>query len=217
VLQTAFTAILIGVLVATVITFAVMRLRQLLRTRSLSRSAQELGMRFSAEDPFDVPRRYADFALMDNGHGPHADNVTYGRLKGRRVRAFDFRYELGHGPRRVTRQYSVIVVETDRSLGRVLMWNDHDAEFAPLSARSSDGRQGCWAYRGSAVLARRIAGALEGTGQTNMSMQSCGSVLMFFTSARGPETDQADRLMRVIRVVDAVEAEANEGQPADEK
>jgi len=217
VLQTALTAFLIGVLVATVITFAVMRLRQVLRTRSLNRSAQELGMRFSAEDPFDVPRRYADFALINKGHGPHADNVTYGRFKGRRVRAFDFRYELGHGTRRATRQYTVIVIETDASLGKLLMWNDEDAEFAPLSARSSDGRQGCWAYRGSAELARRVGRALEGVNETTISMQSCASVLMFFAPARRREQGQARRIERVIKVIDTIEAAADEQDSAGDE
>ena len=90
-MQVAFIALLIGILIAAVVSFAVMAGMRARRTHTTARISNGLQMRFSPEDPFDVPRRYPDFVLIANGHSPQASNVTYGRLEGHRVRAFDFR------------------------------------------------------------------------------------------------------------------------------
>jgi hypothetical protein len=127
VLHAAFEYLLIAVLVAAVISFVVMGLAKVRRSRSLARAAHQRGNRFFRDDPFDVPRRYAKFALISSGHSPCAHNVTDGRLGGRSARAFDFRCELGHGTRRITRHYSVLVVGAAECPHRLLMWSDADA------------------------------------------------------------------------------------------
>jgi len=159
VLQFLFTILLVFVLVAACGSFVVMGLMQSRRTRRLRREANELGLRFSVDDPFDVLRRYADFALIGCGHSARAGDVTYGRLGARLVRAFNFRYEVGHGTRRTTRHYNVVVIESEGSFARVLMWNDNDSDAAPLQARAPDGHVGCWSYRGDAEVAAALAEA----------------------------------------------------------
>lgn len=160
-------------------------------------------MRFSADDPFDVPRRYADFALICGGHSPKADNVIYGRLGGRRVRAFDFRYEVGHGTRRMTRHYAVVVVEVERDLPRVLMWNDDDAESSPLPTRSADGHIACWSYRGDPEAAVALKNALGDLMSEGASVQTCGTGLMLFAPVRRREGRR--RLMEAVRATDTVD------------
>ena len=204
-LQIAFIMLLVGVLAAVVVSFVIMGLMQLGRTRTLGREAHALGMRFSAADPFDVPRRYADFALVSSGHSPRANNVTYGRLADWRLRAFDFRYEVGHGTRRATRHYSVIVVEADRELPAVLMWHDQDIEAAPLQARNSDAHVGSWTYRGNPELAAMLTNACIDFVEEGTSLEACDSALMVFTPVRRREAGYADRLTKTIRAIEVIE------------
>ena len=177
-MQIAFMATLVIALVAAMISFVVMGTRHLGRSRTLARHSHERGMRFSREDPFGVPERYRDFALISCGHSPRACNVSHGQIDSWNVRAFDFRYEVGHGTRRMTCHYSVIVIDTQIDFPNVLMWSDADAEHAPLEVRRSDGHVDCWCFTGSGALAdvlRNAAGSLVAEG---LSMQVRGSMLM---------------------------------------
>lgn len=204
-LHVVFMVLLIGVLIATVVSFAVMGLLQIYRTRALSREAHGLGMQFSPDDPFDVPRRYADFALVQSGHSPRADNVTHGRMEGRHVRAFDFRYEVGHGPRRVSRHYKVAVVEAKRELPDVLMWNDQDAESVPFQVRNSDAHLAGWAYCGNGELAAALKDACGDLADEGTSLQTCGSTLMVFARAGRHGGGYAKRLGEAIRAIQAID------------
>ena len=213
-LQTAFVVLLVGVLAASVISVAIMALLQIGRTRRLARQAESLGLRFASEDPFDAPRRYADFALITNGHSPRASNVTYGRLDGRMVRAFDFRYEVGHGTRRVTRHYDVVVVESERDLGNVLMWHDSDDEFAPLAVRGEQ-RAGAWGVWGDVALVERLAEAIAPRGGSPVSMQCCGGTLMLFAPERRRRGGYAARLEDAVAVMDVLDClPPHDGTPA---
>ena len=135
--QIAF-IVLLGLIVAiSMVVFAVLGAMQMRRTRRLTWEAHTRGLRFAAEDPFDVPRRYSDFALMHLGHSPRANNVVYGRIGRRAARAFDFRYEAGHGTRRTTRPYSVITVDAELPLPSAILWNEADLSAAPLVVLAS--------------------------------------------------------------------------------
>ncbi len=114
------------------------------RAGKCARIANEMGMRFSADDPFDLTGRYWGFVLTCAGHSALAENVIYGRCRGWRLRAFDYSFEAGHGQRRLLRRYSVIVADTDLRLPDVLMWNAADNEHIPLTVRRPVGRLGQW-------------------------------------------------------------------------
>ena len=60
----ALTVVFTGLFVAAMVSFLMAGARQYRRTCRLRRRAEELGLRFSHSDPFDVPNRYANFALM---------------------------------------------------------------------------------------------------------------------------------------------------------
>ena len=120
------------------------------RRTELARLAGDLGFRYSREDPFDIPGRYASFALLASGHSPAAVNVISGHLEGLSVRAFDFQYEAGHGTRRMTRRYGVVLLETDLPQPRLLMW--HNGDFAPVPARLATRTQGPWSLLGDVAL-----------------------------------------------------------------
>ncbi len=185
-MQAAVTFFLVAVLAATVVSIAAMALRQHRRSGRLEQEACERNLHFSAPDPFDIPRRYARFEAIRTGHSPRADNVAHGRVGGWPVRAFDFRYELGHGPRRQTRHCSVLVLETDRPLPECLLWNDGDAEHAPLTLRLPDGRVPPWTHRGSAVFAERLARLLSPLADSAVSAQVLrGTLLLSRPERRG--------------------------------
>lgn len=216
-LQIVFTILLTGVLLVAVVTFVVIALAQAHRTRSLRRESRQMGLRFSADDPFDVPRRYADFTLIGSGHSPRACNVTYGRLDGRFVRAFDFRYEVGHGTRRVTRHYKVIVLEATLPGLHLLMWNDDDTASAPLCARAVDGHVASWSYRGGGELAASLAHAQSMAAGQASSFEIGPAGLMIFTPARRLKMGCAERLADGLKVMCAVEACSQKTRPAGQE
>ncbi len=183
--HTVFVGLLVGVLAASVLTFVVMGLRRLKRTRRLARAAHEQHRRFFVDDPFDVPGRYGEFALISAGHSPRADNVTDARLFGQAARAFDFRCELGHGTRRSTRHYTVLAAETARPVGRVIMWHDNDAELAPLLARCGEGHVGPWRYAGDAALAATLARAAGELSDADASIEVRDRVVLLAAPAFG--------------------------------
>jgi len=180
-MQIAFIVLLTGAFLAAVACFLHMGLRQVRRTRLLANKAAAMGLRFSAKDPFEIPVRYADLAPVLSGHSARALNVTYGRLNGWPVKAFDFYYELGHGTRRVSRHCVMALAETATPLPFALMWNDDDAEWAPLPARRIESRTPPWACRGDKALIELIASICRPFAAEKLSIQSCQRVLMLCT------------------------------------
>lgn len=213
-MQTAFTALLIGVLLASVISFVVMGLVQVRRSNALARQANQRSFRFSPEDQFAMPARFADFALFRSGHSLRAHNVTDGRLIGWPVRAFDFRYEVGHGPRRQTRHYVVTVVETDLELDEALLWSDRDASAMPVSARRRDGHVGCWSYLGSGRLAGALASGFEPFGKAGGSIQARRGVLMFCKPVREAGRYDINTIVEPVEALRALDLPGRRGGEA---
>jgi len=206
--QLVFTILLIGVLGAAVVSIAVLGIRQHLRASALARRAHELSLHFAPEDSFDVPRRYAGYAMLGGGHSPRADNATYGRMRGLPVRAFDFRYEVGHGTRRLTRSYSVIVVETEAVLSPLLMWNDRDADNAPIGSRLGDGQCLGWTYRGSAEAAEKVAECCGHIAGSGLSVQFRAGAMMFCFPIRRRRDSYVPWLAEVPGLIDCLELAA---------
>ena len=203
-MQTAFTVLLVLVLAGALVAFAVMALRQARRRNRLAKAAAEMRLRFAAEDPFDVPCRYGQFALISGGHSPRAHNVTYGRIGGVPVRAFDFRYEVGHGTRRLTRHYHVVALETGRELPEVLLWHEGDLAAAPPGARSARHRLGAWLCRGEPSLAGALAAACGPFADDGPSLQTVGQVVLLALPARAVPRGGAWRLELAEAVLGAV-------------
>jgi len=204
-IQYAFVAVLVGVLLAASVSFTVMGLGKMRRRRRLARDAHESGMKFFPDDPYDVPRRYADFAAISSGHSPCANNVTAGRLRGRTFQAFDFRCELGHGTRRLTRRYSVVVAETRLAQPSLLMWHTGDAELAPLAARDMQGRLGQWSFRGSRALAEAVEAACRRIEQAQPGIEVRGSVVLIAAPVRRSIRGHALALDDVAGILDAMD------------
>ena len=161
-------------------------------------------MRFSPEDPFDVARRYGSFALMTSGHSPCVYNVTYGRLDGWALRAFDFRCEVGHGTRRTTRHYGVIVAESELPMPDVLMWNEQDWQGAPLVAHLADGQIGGWMYVGDPAGATMLAGGCSRGIRDMVSLQTLDRTLMLCMPVRHRKQDYTDRLAEAMDLLRSV-------------
>ncbi|MBN1943273.1 MAG: hypothetical protein JW849_08270 [Phycisphaerae bacterium] len=177
-MQIVVMAILILALTATATTFVVMGIRQTRRTRRLARRAEERGLLFSSDDPFDIPERYRRFTLMSCGHSPRAVNVAHGRLDALPLRAFEFHYEIGHGTRRTTCRYTAVIVDMRSETGDLIMWNHTDAESTPLEARDAPGRIGCWSCRGRSDQAERLAQAAGGLAAEGLSLQIRGTEML---------------------------------------
>ncbi len=198
-------AMLVVALLATVAYIVVMGIRQWLRARTLSRLAGELQLRFTREDPFDLAESLRDFALMNSGHSCRASHVSHGRLGEMPVRAFNLRYEVGHGTRRLTRHYSVIVADLQRDLPPVLMWNQHDAENMPADIHQVDRQVGCWACTGSGILADTVKDGVTALAEEGLSVEVRGRAAMLALPGRhGPWwnytlwLDSAKRLLETL-------------------
>ncbi len=137
-------------LVIAVMIFTAVGFRQWRRRARVARKSGELGLRFSVDDPFDIPRRYAELALMGSGHSLTAENVTYGYMENRPVRAFDLHYEIGHGTRRLMRRYGCVLLEMPRPLPELLVWRPSREWTLPMDC---DERIGPWSYIGPRDLA----------------------------------------------------------------
>jgi hypothetical protein len=148
-----------------------MGLSRVRRTRRLAAWAGEHDLHFDVQDPYDIPTRYTDFALISCGHSPWTCNVSHGRGTRGQLRAFDYRYEVGHGPRRMTRRYAVVLLETDLDLPEVLLWHDGDSANAPLQIRPFAGRVGHWSFQGDSEMADRICRLADSLGEGGTSFQ----------------------------------------------
>ncbi|MDP6546086.1 MAG: hypothetical protein QGH60_19060 [Phycisphaerae bacterium] len=206
-MQETFTLLLIGVLIliASVVSFVVMGIRQLCRTNLLAREAHEMDLHFSPSDLFEVPRRYGSFALISRGHGPRAYNVTHGHVRGVPVRAFDFRYEVGHATRRTTRHYAVIVVQTRIALGKLVMWHVDDARAAPLSSGTAVRRVDKWMCSGDLGLARALAEAKGPLDDRGASVEVRNETIMFCIPIEKRRQDYTVSLKHVDRVLGRIE------------
>ena len=199
-----FVVLLVGVLAGAVVCFVVMGLSQARRARRLTGRAGELSLRFDRDDPFDVPRRYAAFAIIGGGHGPYMHNMTHGRIGGRSVRMFDFHYEIGHGARRITRHYGLIVMELEQPLGPILMWHDADIELAPLAARQGASHVRCWSYSGEDEQAARIAACAQPLEALDGSLQIIGTTAMVCVPIRSKSQDYAKNLQAVAAMLTSI-------------
>ncbi len=202
-MQIAFIVLLTGAFLAAVAYFLRMGLRQVRRTRLLARNAAALGLRFSAQDPFDIPVRYANLAPVASGHSARAINVTYGRLGGWPIKAFDFYYELGHGTRRVSCHCVMALAEAASPMPFALMWHDNNAEWAPLPARRIESRMSPWACSGDKALIELMASICRPFAADGLSIQSCERVLMLCGPGGGNEdySRQMDLIVRLLRAL----------------
>ena len=212
--QTILLLVLVGALCGAVVGFCGLGILQHFRSAAMARWAHESGMHFSPQDTFDVPRRCAAFAICSGGHSPQASNVTYGRLRGLPVRAFDFRYEVAHGTRRSTRHYCVVLVEAP-CLEPVLMWNRLDADGAPPPARWPDGVRGDWSGRGDAAAARRLGDACSALASSGVSIEARAEGLMLCFPAHRGSRSYAPWLEAAPGLIDSLALGAPPPAPAE--
>ena len=200
-MQSFITWLLVLLLAGSVLSLLLMGLGQVRRASRLARKAHEHRMNFAKSDPFDIPLRYRNLALVSSGHSGHTHNVTYGRLEGWPVRGCDFRYEAAHGTRRLTRHYSLALLESDLDLPALLMWHEQDLEAAPVCLRQSTLQQGPWVCVGDAPLARQLAQAFQASAPScRVGAQVLGPVLAVFC----PVARRSDDYLPLLEVLRAV-------------
>ena len=170
-MQIAMMAVLAVSFFAVVIACSILGVRLFYRSRKLSLLSTKMGLKFSREDLDNLSLKYHEFALFALGHSPRASNIMNGLIDARNVCAFDLRYEIGHGTRRVCRYYQVLVVELSGDYSDLVMWNDQDIGVVPLVIRKIDGRVGCWTYAGNEQYAMVIMDIAADLADTGMCLQ----------------------------------------------
>jgi len=111
------------------------------RSDSCRRLARELGLEFHPADPWNLPERYADFALFSVGHSRLASNVIAGDLGGSPVVLCDYECKVGEGLNEGERRFQVAVLElpivapllevlSEKGSGEIASWvGDKDLLF----------------------------------------------------------------------------------------
>lgn len=189
-------------LVIAVTIFTAVGLRQWRRRGRMARKSGTLGLRFSVDDPFDIPRRYAELALMGSGHSLTAENVTYGYLENRPARAFDLHYEIGHGTRRLMRRYGGVLLEMPRALPELLVWRPSLEWTLPMDC---DDRIGSWSYIGPRDLALAALDAGLADAPDGGCFQVRASVLLLGVPRERFSTDYFGLLPTFLKVAQALE------------
>ena len=201
-MQLAFLVILIGALCLGLAALAPLGWVQYRRRRLLGRLAARLGLRFSADDPFELVRRYGAFVLATAGHSPRSENVIYGRYGSWQVRVFDYCFEVGHGPVRVVRHYSVLAAETDLALPAALLWHTDDAANAPLSVPGTSGREGPWLVCQGAEVAGRLSAAFAEFAAVSADIQTEAGAVLVASPVRWPAKQYGPWLDKFVLALD---------------
>lgn len=186
----------IGMLVVALIVWGIIRAHQ--RREAMAALAAELGLAFYPDDPWDIPRRYGHFDLMGTGHARRAANVLSGRIDGRTVIAFDYRYKTGSGKNESTHSYQAVVLELPILAARLRLrresvfdtiasWVGHDDIDFESDAFSRRYHVKCeqpkFAYD---IFHTRLIEYLLACG-TSPSIEMNGPLVMVYESPSGPE------------------------------
>lgn len=197
-MQFAFPLILIVALGAGMVVLAWMGCSRRRRLTALARTAHEMGMRFSPDDPFDLTRHYSGLILASAGHSGRAENVIFGRYDGWALRAFDYYFEVGHGTRRLSRRYGIIAADTDLDLPDVLMWSGDDSEHIPLAVSSPLGRSGRWLIITGMAFAPTLAEAFSNYPDRPIDLQIDNGSVMICSPVRWKPAELASQLARAV-------------------
>ncbi len=129
------------------------------RLRRLGHLAELQGLRAAGRDFMGLPARYAKCLLMQSGHSAYAENLLFGRTGNCFLRAFDLRFEAGHGPQRQSCLVTVVAAETMRARPSVAIWRDEPAAAALLCMENLAAGQDGWIRVGDEATAEELAAA----------------------------------------------------------
>jgi len=216
----------IAALIVVGIIYGIIKARE--RREAMARLAASLGLRYYADDPWDMPSRYSHFDLFQHGHSKRASNILAGEPDGRSVVAFDYRYTTGSGKNQTTHHYQGAILampivaprlrmRRESVLDRVASWvgyDDIDFESDEFSRRyhvKSEDRR--FAYD---VFHTRLIDYLLRCG-TAPSMEMQGPLVLVYDSGHG-DVANLQRLLaigqEVIRSIpDYVLKARGAGQP----
>ena len=188
-----------------IIVVIVMSVRLFYRTLSIARYADKAGLSFSREDGFEIPLKFGFFVFFSCGHSPRVSNIVYGRMNGSSIYAHDFCYEVGHGTRRLTRYYRVVIIDVPEVSSDLLMWNDIDAAAAPMSIRQISGRYGNWSYAGRRELAECLWHEFSEIADCGVSFEITGGhLLLCVPFAHGKEIQHSELVDRCWNVAQKI-------------
>lgn len=175
--------LLVGILGVCSIVLIVAGLRQWARRRHLGRFAHECGLKFSWRDPFGLIQGYGACRLMQAGHSAHVDGVLFGRFGDWNVRMFDLGFEVGHGPNRSVRRYTMIAAELPHPVATSLVWRDGGDELSvalPTPApRPIDQR---WTFTDDATIAGAVRDAWGAEASESIGVETAERLVLFATA-----------------------------------
>jgi len=132
--QCAFFMLVAAGIVALII-YGITKARE--RREALARMAAQWGLTYYADDPFDIPGRYAFFDLFDSGHSRKASNVMVGKIESREAILCDYQYTTGSGKNQTTHCFQAVLlampilaarlhVRQESVFDKIASWVGHD-------------------------------------------------------------------------------------------
>ncbi len=189
-------ALLIAILLLSSLVLTGMGFRRWRRRGRLTRLAHQCGLRFSARDTFGLAQRYQGCYLMQSGHSAHAANVLFGQFGAWRLRLFDYHFEVGHGPRRVARRFSVVAADIPEAGAGAFCWRDGPAGTLGLPLSGAELSPDRWWRAGDRTLGRRITDCWPGGELESVGIEVVNSTVLFATADRL----RSDALHRYLQV-----------------
>ncbi len=175
-------AILTLALVLAIGGYIVMGIRRHVSMNDLKRHAARRGVQFSHEDPISILQQQGQFSLLSSGHSPQVCDVMHGRIAQQVLSAFDFRYEVGHGTRRMTRRYHVALLHLPHTCDDLLLWSQGDDSGCPLAVLGKGKTFGAWRYVGSREQAERLAALVQDVSLPAACLEVRGESLLMAVS-----------------------------------
>jgi len=105
--QCMFFALVVAGIIALIV-YGIRKARE--RRAAMARMAAQWGLQYYADDPYDLPARYAHFDLFSSGHSRKASNVMAGKVSGRDVILCDYQYTTGSGKNSTTYHYQAAIM-----------------------------------------------------------------------------------------------------------
>ena len=127
------------------------------------------------------------------------------------MRAFDYRFEAGHGPRRLVRRYSVIVSDTDLDAPATLLWHEQDADHVPLAVQNPLGKLQPWLVVSGKSFAAALAGAFAEFAGEPVDLQADRRAVLLCSARRWRAADFAARIEQAAAGLTRLQARSRGG------
>ena len=97
---------------ATAIAIVIIRIKQQKHRKKLYRISQSLNLTYTPRDCCDIPSRFRQLTIIDQGHDRIATDVLTHHDSGETITCFTYSYEIGFGGQHAVQRWAVVIAQT---------------------------------------------------------------------------------------------------------